>query len=204
MLLNFNLENIEYLKMELDEQGVKNTYKLALKQKNENNFIAVMPIDKELSIEAPCSITLSFVCADGLYKTNTILEKFYKDDFYCLEIKNPDSLDYQQNRNYYRVLANFDCIYTVETDDGVESFNANTYDISAGGVSIITSENIIPTRETSIVIFMPERDLKTHLQFVRCEAYEDDYKLSFTFTDLSERDFNMLSELCVNKQISQF
>ena len=58
MLLNFNLENIEYLKMELDEQGVKNTYKLALKQKNENNFIAVMPIDKELSIEAPCSITL--------------------------------------------------------------------------------------------------------------------------------------------------
>ena len=70
--------------------------------------------------------------------------------------------------------------------------------------AIITSENIIPTRETSIVIFMDDRTLKTHLKFVRCEAYGDEYKLSFIFTDLSERDFEMLSNLCVYKQITSF
>ena len=133
-------------------------------------------------------------------------QKIIKEkEFYNLIIDNPESLDYQQNREYYRILAEYDCIYTVETSDGMESFNAVTYDISAGGVSIITTENIVPTRETSLVIFMPNKDLKTHLQFVRCEALEnDEYKLSFIFTDLSDSDFEMLSELCVKKQLSQF
>ena len=74
-----------------------------------------------------------------------------------------------------------------------------------GGVSIITSENIIPTRETSIVICLPDRDLKAYLKFVRCEAHgEDEYKLSFTFVDLNERNAEYLSDLCIQKQIHSF
>ena len=96
-------------------------------------------------------------------------------------IQNPETLDFQHNREFYRVPAQFDCIYTIDTDEGVESFNAETYDISTGGVSIITNVNIIPTRETSIVIFMPDRELKAYLKIVRCDVFEGKYKLSFMF-----------------------
>ena len=204
MKLNFNLEDISYLKLDFENSNW-GTLKLALKEKRENEFVAVSPKQEGLVIETPQKISLSFVCSDGLYKTSSILNEVYeKDDFIYFIIKNPETLDYQQNREYYRILLDYDCIYTMETDDGIESFNAVTYDISAGGVSIITSEKRIPTHETSIVIFMPERDLKSHLKFVRCETYNDDYKLSFIFTDLSEKDYEMLSALCVNKQISSF
>lgn len=206
MKLNFNLDDIKYLKLEYTNEGKSFSTKLALKEKRENDFIAIIPKDTDLSTYTPQKGLLSFICEDGLYKTQTnIKEVFADEDFYNIVIDNPATLDYQQNREYYRILAEYDCIYTVETQDGIESFNATTYDISAGGVSIITKENIVPTRETSLVIFMPSRDLKTHLQFIRCEALEnDEYKLSFIFTDLQERDFEMLSDLCVKKQLSQF
>ncbi len=206
MKLNFNLDDIKYLKLEYSQDETNLSAKLALKEKRENDFIAILPITTPFVLHTPQKISLTFVCNDGLYKTLATISEIYRDDeYYNVVIENPETLDYQQNREFYRILAEYDCIYTVETNDGIESFNAVTYDISAGGVSIITEENIVPTRETSIVIFMPERDLKTHLRFVRCEAREDgDYKLSFIFTDLAERDFQMLSELCVNKQISQF
>ena len=206
MKLNFNLDDIKYLRLEYNIDGNEYSTKLALKEKRENDFIAVIPVEENFSIHTPQKIGLTFVCDDGLYKTiATVREIFEDNEFYNIVIDNPNTLDYQQNREYYRILAEYDCIYTVETYNGMESFNAVTYDISAGGVSIITTENIVPTRETSLVIFMPDRDLKTHLQFVRCEALENnEYKLSFIFTDLAERDFEMLSELCVKKQLSQF
>ena len=206
MKLNFNLDDIKYLRLEYGTDGRDFSTKLALKEKRENDFIAIIPADNEFSLHTPQKVFLTFICDDGLYKTRTTVKEIIKDDeFYNVVIDNPETLDYQQNREYYRILAEYDCIYTVETADGMESFNAVTYDISAGGVSIITTENIVPTRETSLVIFMPDRDLKTHLQFVRCEALENnEYKLSFIFTDLAEKDFEMLSELCVKKQLSQF
>lgn len=206
MKLNFNLEDIKYLRLEYNQDGKDVSTKLALKEKRENDFIALIPADNTFSIVPPQKMALTFVCDDGLYKTKVTVKDVVKDeDYYYIIIDNPDTLDYQQNREYYRILVEYECIYTVETSDGIESFNAVTYDISAGGVSIITTENIVPTRETSLVIFMPERDLKTHLQFVRCEALErGEYKLSFIFTDLTDKDFQMLADLCVKKQISQF
>ena len=206
MKLNFNIDDIKYLRLEYNQNEKNISVKLALKEKRENDFVAVLPNDTEFTPHTPQKMALTFVCDDGLYKTFATVKEIFKDEtYYNVIIDNPKTLDYQQNREYYRILAEYDCIYTVETADGIESFNAVTYDISAGGVSIITTENIVPTRETSLVIFMPDRDLKTHLQFVRCEALENnEYKLSFVFTDLNERDFQMLSELCVKKQLSQF
>lgn len=205
MILNFNIENIKYLKVEYKNNEEMVTTKLALKEKLENEFVGITHTDENFRIATPVEVNLTFVCDEGLYKTKTTLKDLKEDsEFTYFIIENPSTLDFQNNRQYYRTLVEYDCIYTIETNNGIESFNAVTYDISAGGVSIITSENIVPQRETSIVIFMPERDLKTHLQFVRCESYGDDYKLSFIFTDLSERDFNALTELCVKTQLSSF
>lgn len=205
MKLNFDLENIKYLKIEYTVDNVVFVHKLALKEKLENSFIAVMPFDNSISLVAPATVDLSFISSEGLYKTSTVVESINKkDDFIFLEIQNPKTLDYQQNREFYRVLAEYDCVYTMETDKGMESYNAVTYDISRGGISIISEENIIPTREVSIIIYTPEYSIKSYLKFVRCEAFEDAYKLSFIFVDLDEKDEAYLSKLCVKMQYSSF
>lgn len=205
MILNFDLESIKHLKIEIRTSEVVATYKLALKEKKENSFIAVMPKEENLEISTPATVSVSFVCYDGLYTTDAVIDSISHDHEYTiLEIENPKTLDYQQNRSYYRVLAEYECVYTIETENGMESFNAISYDISAGGISIITEENIIPTRETSIIIYTPERSIKSYLKFVRCEAYEDNYKLSFIFIDLDKKDVDYLTKICIDKQHNSF
>lgn len=203
MKLSFNLEDIIYLKLEYNNDGRDEIIKLALKDKVENEFIAVAPKAMVAGVKTPQKVNFDFICHNGIYKTQTMLNSItIEGDYAYLALENPDTLDYQQNREYYRILAEYDCIYTV--DDGYETktYTATTYDISAGGVSIIMSENVISQEEMSIIIATPEREVKSHIKFVRCEAYEGDYKLSFEFTDLSERDYKLLSDLCVNKQLS--
>ena len=205
MKLNFNLEDINYLKLDYANNEMTETIKLALKEKRENEFVATFPIIDIDNIKTPQTVSLSFICHDGLYKTTTTLNKVYNEDgFTYFEIKNPETLDYQQNREYYRILAEYDCIYTIDTDNGIESYNAVTYDISAGGVSIVLNENAITKHESAITILMPDGEIRSHLKFIRCEIFEDQFKLSFEFTDLTEKDYARLAELCVHKQLSTF
>lgn len=202
MQLNFNLESVNYLKVEYIENSKPVTTKFAMKEKRENEFIAITSEMDITGIRTPQKVALSIVCPDGLYKTITELKDVEnKDGNTYFVINNPITLDYQQNREYYRVLADYDCIYTVYHDDGAESYNATTYDISAGGVSIIMEENIISTDECSILIFIPGGDLKSHLEFVRCEVFDKNFKLSFKFTDLSDRDYERLQKICVDRQL---
>ena len=205
MQLSFNLEDISYLRMEFTDGNIENSVKLALKEKKENVFVAMAKASDVPHIEVNQKVYIDFIAHDGLYKTQAVLRDVVEEDGYkYFSIENPASLDYQQNREYYRIIAEYDCIYTVDTDYGPESYNAVTYDLSAGGVSIITDENVISQEGMSIVICMPERDIKSHLKFIRCEIHEDSYKLSFEFTDLSERDYELLSNLCVTKQLKSF
>ena len=202
MKLNFNLEDINYLKIGFDNSGSFETVKMGLKEKTENKFIAVIKDAKYAKITTPQNVSIGFVCNDGLYTTKAdLIDVYTENEYTCFEILNPKSLDYQQNREYYRVLAEYDCIYTVYGDYENESYSAVTYDISAGGVSIVLPENAISKDECSLVIMFPDGDLKSHLKFMRCEAFDNNYKLSFEFTDLSERDYDRLKKMCVNKQI---
>ena len=177
--------------------------RLALKEKRENDFIAIADTGENFYMSTPQRVTISLISNNSLYKTTTMLNEIYLSNGYMnFIIQNPETLDFQHNREYYRVLASFDCIYTIDSENGIESFNAETHDISAGGVSIITDINIIPTRETSIVIFMPDRELKAYLKFVRCDAFEGKYKLSFTFLDIKPNDYEMLEQFCITKQLN--
>ncbi len=205
MKLSFNLENIKYLELTCVVEGKMQVMKLAVKEKLEFDFCAVAPKLGSVYIETPQEVLLKFVCSDGVYKTNTTLKDVvYGEDETSFIINNPKSLDYQQNREYFRILAEHDCVYTVDTEEGVESFDAVTYDISAGGVSIIVEKGVFSKEESSIIITTPERNIRSHLRFIRCEAYDENYKLSFEFTDLPPSDFQFLSELCVSKQVEFF
>ena len=43
----------------------------------------------------------------------------------------------EQNREYFRVSANFACTYLYEVGESITEYEAKTCDISANGVSII-------------------------------------------------------------------
>lgn len=196
MYLKLNLLDIQYLEIEFDNSESTKSYKLELQEKNETNFIATMPDDKDFFIHTPHSILLTLVCAESLFQTKAVIENFYKENGQIvLIIKNPEAMDFEHNREYYRAFKEFDCIYTVETENGIEAFNAVTYDISIGGVTIVTAENIIPKRETSIVICTPNKDFKAHVEFSRCDAFGDNYKLAFIFIDLSDEDIMFLNDI---------
>ena len=205
MRLSFNLENINYLEITCVVGGKVQLLKLAVREKREFDFHAIVPSLGNVRIETPQEVLLKFVCKDGVYKTNTKLKEVIEEGGNtCFVIENPKTLDYQQNREYFRILAEYECVYTVDTEDGIESLEAVTYDISAGGVSIIVDRSLFSTDESSILIMIPERHIRSHLKFVRCEAYENSYKISFEFTDLSKTDFDFLSEMCVDAQLNSF
>ena len=204
MRLNFNLENIKYLKLEYQTSEKKSAVlKLALREKLENEFIAITKGKNIPNMSLPAPVKIGFVCHDGLYITESRVDKIETIDgstlFYIL---NPRTLDYQQNRYYYRIIKEMDCIYTVVDENGTNSYSAVTYDISAGGVSILLQENPISKGECSIVIMHEGHDIKAYLEFVRCEIFEDMYKLSFMFTDIDEQDRKRLLDLCVNNQLN--
>lgn len=202
MKLSFSLDAIKYLKIYLGENDENEPLKLALVEKQETEFVAMMRATEYKDVEFPQKVSLSVVCHDGLYKTSTVLKNIEKKgDSVYFYLQNPETLDYLQNRQYFRILEEFDCVYSVETDEGQESYNATTYDISAGGVSIILPESIISPEETSIVIYTPTKNIRSHLRFIRCELHGDEYKHSFEFTDIKEEDSKILAEYCVNKQL---
>ena len=204
MQLTFNLEDIDYLKFEYKNGDNTVISVCAMKEKKENEIIAVTPKIDITKLDVPQMVAMHIICPDGLYKTEAELVKVENvDEQTFFVVKNPESLDYQQNRRYYRVLADYDSIYTVQTSEGVESFNAEVYDISSGGVSILMEENVITKDESSIVIFLPGGDIKSHIEFLRSEIQGDSYKLSFRFTDISERDAKHLEEVCVKKQLEK-
>lgn len=205
MKLSFNLEDISYLKISYIKKDRTETVKLGLKEKRENDFIAATEAQEIEGINPEQKISVSFITRDGLYKTETELREVYNDEDYTyFVIANPDTLDYYQNREYFRVLVEQDCIYSIDEEDEVKSYNAKTYDVSPGGVSIIMDEFAISTEESSIVIFADSRDIRSHLRFIRCEIYENQYKLSFEFTDLSNNDYKYLSDLCLDSQLRKF
>lgn len=202
MKFNFDLESIKYLEIEYYSNNRKKNFKLALSEKKENEFIAVTEnviddIDEQQEVE------ISFIDISGLYKTTTRIKEIYtENDRTYFIIENPKSLDYTQNRNDFRILAEYDCIYTIDTEYGIQSYNATTYDISAGGVSITLEENILSLDESSILIFINSKNIKSHLKFLRCEAIEDAFRFVFEFTDLSDADYDFLKEFCIQEQLS--
>ena len=201
MKLNFNLEDISYMKTEIRNGDEQETIKLAIREKKENEFIAIAKRMDISKIKIPQRVPLGFICQDGLYSTIAEISAVdVKEDYTYFSIQNPSTLDFQQNREYYRILAEYDCIYTIDSKDGTESYSAVTYDISAGGVSIILSENAISKEECTIVIMLPDGDLKSHVKFVRCDLFDDNYRLSFEFSDLPDREYQRLTQLCINKQ----
>ena len=105
MKFNLDLDNINYLKIiykNADDTTV--CTKAAIKRIGEREIFACAKFEDDLKINTPQDVSLSFVCVNGLYRTNTTL-KFIENDppYIYFTLRTPEGLEYQQNREYFRI-----------------------------------------------------------------------------------------------------
>lgn len=203
MSFNLNLENILYMKiMYKDIYGDFCPVKSAIKSINEKEMLICSKYIENLQIEFPQEIMLSIICNDGLYKTKATVRRMEKEEPYIFWfVETPQGLEYQQNREYFRIVAEYDCIYSLKTGENVEEIFSKTVNISANGVSITAEEYAVSNQDAALLININGRKIQTKIKFIRSDKIDDGYKLSFKFTDISEGDRDFISQTCIKKQL---
>ena len=203
MKFNLNLNDIKYVKiLYKNNLGNPSSTKAALKRANEHEFLACSKFEEGLDIETPQIITLSIICDDGLYRTKTELKKIENDEPYTFFVlAPPNGIEYQQNREFFRVSADFDCKLSAWSSEGDINITTQTYDISANGISIIYSDKIDPVGDSDLSILINGIEIRTRVRFVRSEKINDKYKHSFFFTNISNNDKDFISQVCIKKQL---
>ena len=153
MKFNLNLNDIKYVKILYKDGNDKPCIKkAAIKKTSEKEILACAKADGDLNIALPQDITLSIVCDDGLYRTKTILEAVDKDDPYIFfVIKTPEGMEYQQNREFFRIPVKKECTYCVNTEAGVVQIPAMMNDLSANGISIDIEASMLPQQDANII-----------------------------------------------------
>jgi len=203
MRFNLKLEDIKYIKiLYIDSQNQSNLTKAALKKIDEREILACAKFENGIDIETPQEVVLSLICNDGLYRTKTKLKSVEEDDPYVfLFLETPLGIEYQQNREYFRVKANYECVYKV--NDETSPIKAKAFDISANGVSILLQNHVINDDLSKLIIKINGRDIETMVRYVRSEKIETDYRVSFAFAKISEQDRDFISQVCIQNQLVQ-
>ena len=175
--------------------------KIGIKQMNEKEILACGKFEDGLSIDVPQLVDMSIVCNDGLYRTKTKLLSFSNDEPYTFfRIETPHSIEYEQNREYFRVPVDFDCLYRI---NDTKEYRAKTVDLSANGISLTLPKYEISENDSEIYLFANGRKVNIQVRFVRCERLKNDYKLSFTYTKILESDRDFISQICIQKQLQE-
>jgi c-di-GMP-binding flagellar brake protein YcgR len=205
MRLSLKPEDIKYIKI-LYNDGTETpkSVKAIVKRMNDFEIFACAKIEEGLYIKTPQEITLGIICNDGLYHTKTKLKYVDNDEpLVYFAIERPDDLEYQQNREYFRIAAEYNCIYRVTFNQSSREIKAKTSDISANGVSIIYPERLVVDDDAEIVIDVEGRKISTKIRYIRSEKCDVNYKLSFKFVDMSESDSDYISKICIQKQLKE-
>lgn len=205
MKFNFDLGDIKYIKISYkNASGEAHSIKAAIKSVNEREITACSKFENDFDVATPQEITLSIISKDGLYKTNTTLKSFEKDEPYIFFFLNtPNGFEYQQNREYFRVPINIECTYVVKQNDNLTRIDANTVNLSANGICIKIPNLIVSEDYSCIKISILDKTIETKLKYIRSEKTSDGYFVSFTFDDLSESNRDLISQICIKKQLEQ-
>ena len=202
--MNFNLkiEEINYIKFSYKnnyDEEIKD-FRAIVKNYNDRELVAYAKNQDSLKAKVPQETSLYFVCNNGIYETETTIKSIEIEEPYILFIfEKPKNISYKQNREFFRIPAFFDCTYNI---DGKE-YKTKSIDISANGISLSMPNAEIPITVTAITFFLNEKFVRTNVRYIRTEKYNDHYKYSFTFTQISEKDQDFISQFCFQKQLEK-
>lgn len=200
MQFNLNLENINYIKIVYKDKEDNTRYiKASIKRMNEREIFASAKFEDELNIHAPQDVSASFVCENGLYRTTTQLKYVeYTEPYIFLILQTPQGLEYQQNREYFRVRIEENIILRfAET-----VIPCKTYDISANGVRVVIDKDLQIPDIVDLDILFNSKNIKTKAQYIRTDNEDKIWKASFTFINLAESDVDFIAKKCIQLQLS--
>jgi len=205
MRFNLDLKDIKYVKLLYnDEFGDVVAVKAALKNITEREITICSRFEDGCNIIYPQTVILSIVCNDGLYKTKAKLKNIENDEPYSFfYLETPDGVEYQQNREFFRIRESRPCSYTVEKDYEDISYDGETFDISANGISIVLPSLVVSESPALLTIDMPNRKITTKISYVRSEKLDIGYKISFSYLNMSNPDRDYISQFCIKKQLEE-
>lgn len=204
MKFSFKPEDIKYIKiLYKDLTQAPAVTKAGIKMITDREIIASGKFEDGLNITTPQEISLSIVCNDGIYRTMTSLKTVENDLPYAFFIlETPQNVEYEQNREYFRVKANYKCLCNLASDN-LKKYEAETYDISASGISIISPTEFINAGQAELLIQFGIKTVQAKALFVRSEKFNKGYRISFAYTRISESDRDFISQVCIKKQLEQ-
>lgn len=199
MNFNLNLDNIKYIKIIYqDSSGNTHCAKASVKSLSEREISACAKFEEPLHIKTPQDISLSIVCENGLYRTTTPLKCIEnKDPYVFFIIKTPAGLEYQQNREYFRVQMQEDVLLSFAG----KVIPCKMYDISANGIRVQLKEKIDMPENVMLDILFSPKSIKTKAKYIRTDDEDNILKASFYFINLSDTNRDIISQKCIQKQL---
>lgn len=199
MKFNLNLDNINYIKIVYkDKSGTVCCTKAAIKNMNEREIFACAKFEDNLFLDTPQEVSLSFVCENGLYRTSTTLKSIENDAPYIFFVmKTPVGIEYQQNREYFRVKMDEDAIISFDK----ETIPCKIHDISANGVRLILLRKVEIPEEADLDLLFAPKGIKTKAKFIRFDNEDNVPKVSFEFLGMTDSDRDFISQKCIQKQL---
>ena len=204
MRFNFKLEDVKYAKILCkDANGNPVSIKAGIKRIDSREIIACSKYDDNIMLINTQDVVLSMVCNDGLYRTKTLLKKIENAEPYIVFIlETPQGIEYEQNREYFRIPVQYDCFCKTEEDDCIQGYEGKTVDISANGVCVVFKKVFLFSGKLTLIIYIENKPVELKVKYIRSEILEnEEFKVSFAFKQISESDRDLISKICIQKQL---
>ena len=201
MKFNLKQEEINYATISYkDSLGSPCTIRIEIKKTDSKYILANARLKENLIIPTPQEVLLKFICSDGIYHAKSNLLSIKNETPYTIfTISIPDNVEHQQKREFFRVPAKYECQFQIDATE----FNTQTIDISASGVSILIESEEQAKNITKITIKINNTDITTSVIYIRNTTLQDGIKASYQFNNLSEKNRELITQACLQKQMEE-
>ncbi len=205
MKFNLSLNNINYIKINYnDNDGFSHCTKAAIRRFSDVEIYASAKFEDGLYIKTPQVVDISVATDNGLYKAQTTLKYLVNEPPYVFfSIKSPDNMDYQQNREFFRVKIDENALISYVENEQEKLIACETYDISANGVRFILENTSNLPDIVKLTLYLQNKTIVSDAKYVRTDDEDGMHKVSFSFVDMKESDSDYISQFCLKKQMEQ-
>ncbi len=140
------------------------------------------------------TVELFSMTSNGQLYFETIVKEVEND---VISIWFPITYKYLQRREYSRVAWN----KIIKLKDGNNTTDANVIDISAGGMKVLTSQQLELLKEYNVSIEIENKNIETTFEPIRIECSSSGFISSVKYKNISNLDRIALVQYCFRKQI---
>lgn len=194
MDFNLQIDEINYVKIYFQENN--NAKVINANVNFIDDDITILYIKKivKFDIARLQEIKLEFVCNDGLYSSESVVNAISSDNKYnILTIKTPKNACLQQLREFFRVKTNIDV--NLKFDNNV--YNCISNNISANGICISLKQKIIIPQNVDLEIIFCDRKISTNAIVTRV----DDTLVALNFLNMTRNNVDYISKYCIQQQL---